>query len=453
MKLSDVIEFRKDLFFEGAVQISWFESDPKRRNLAASHFVFHGPDYHGVSDADIEKDEAFSLIDTASFTKEIITYLDPNSDNYIPLSLAIAGWGTGKSHLGLTLATLLSDPTADVSKRILKNLHAADVGIERDIRNIIEAWNYPTLILPINGMDNFDLSAELSRQVLKQLREHDCDTTAIEDLSPRFHVAATFVERNFELRTNDFTERFDSDSTAESIVDLLNDRDEIAYKKVNEVYEIATGNSIPATGQESPKQLIQTLCEHYCDDDGPFQNILIIFDEFGRYLEFAAEKPHLAGDAALQQLFEGVQDNADKCLLQCFIQYDLKAYVSRVSYEKRDSINRFIGRYDSGKKYYLSTNLETLFANLIEKKSTDVLEEYSMSDQVKNENLQVHSRIQKWLPSTNRHAVWQDSDRFQKIVCQGCWPLHPLGTWLLCSMAGEGSELQQRSAVTFIEGA
>ncbi|QTA78327.1 Uncharacterized protein dnl_05480 [Desulfonema limicola] len=92
------------------------------------------------------------------------------------------------------------------------------------------------------------------------------------------------------------------------------------------------------------------------------QIILILFDEFGRYLQFASEKPHIAGDAALQQLYEGVQDNAEKCFLLCFVQYELKAYISRVSNEKKSTINRFIGRYETGKKYYLSTNVETRHA-------------------------------------------------------------------------------------------
>ena len=78
-------------------------------------------------------------------------------------------------------------------------------------------------------------------------------------------------------------------------------------------------------------------------------------------------------DAALQQLFEAVQDNSDRCLMMCLVQYELKAYISRVSHEKRNTINRYIGRYDAAQKFFLSTNLETLFAHLIEKKDPNVI--------------------------------------------------------------------------------
>ena len=41
MKFGELLEFRKDLYFEGAVQIDWFY-DPARAAKVAENFVFHG---------------------------------------------------------------------------------------------------------------------------------------------------------------------------------------------------------------------------------------------------------------------------------------------------------------------------------------------------------------------------------------------------------------------------
>lgn len=49
MLLSDIIRFRRDLLFQGAVQVGWLETDPELAKKAAEHFVFHGPQYHGSS--------------------------------------------------------------------------------------------------------------------------------------------------------------------------------------------------------------------------------------------------------------------------------------------------------------------------------------------------------------------------------------------------------------------
>ena len=49
MRLGDIIAFRKDLYFEGAVQADWFY-DREKAALVAENFVFHGKNYFGVEE-------------------------------------------------------------------------------------------------------------------------------------------------------------------------------------------------------------------------------------------------------------------------------------------------------------------------------------------------------------------------------------------------------------------
>jgi len=282
-KVKDIIQFRSDLFFDGAVQIGWFESDAEKSRQAAANFVFHGPDYHGVTQKETDSQQ-YALMDTANFTHEIIQKIDSKAVNKTPFALSIAGWGAGKSHLGLTLANLLSNPKQDVADDILTGMEAAAPSIADAVKNIMSQWEYPVLVIPINGMKDFDLASELNRQVLLQLRARGMDTSFIEDLTPRFQIAETFVERNFDLRHQEFVDRFGENITEQKIIENLQNRDDATYRHVNEIFEIANGNSIRALGQESPQQLIQAVCEHYFGEDGPFQSMLILFDEFGRYL-------------------------------------------------------------------------------------------------------------------------------------------------------------------------
>lgn len=276
-KIADLVGFKRDLFFDGAVQIGWFETDSERRDQAAANFVFHGPQYHGVAPEDLRDTGGFPLIDTVRFTEHLLNALDPQHGTSFPFALAISGWGTGKSHLGLTLATLLSQPQSDIAKAILANLAAADASSGQTIRTALHSWTQPVLVLPINGMRDFDLAFELSRQVLVQLRAHGLDTRPIDDLWPRFQVAATFVERNFDLRRAEFIERFGEHIAVEQILQRLEEHDDLAYRQVNDIFEAANGYPIRAIGQESPQQLIQTVCDTYCGEDKPFH-----FLEMGR---------------------------------------------------------------------------------------------------------------------------------------------------------------------------
>jgi hypothetical protein len=451
MKLSDLVAFRKERLFQGAVQISWFQTDEARAKAAATSFVFHGPSYHGVAQQDLESGQDHKLTDTASFTRDLLATFKKGARQDNPFTLAIAGYGTGKSHLGLTLATLLSEPTSTSAKTILENIRVTEEVIADEIKRALAREKTPFLVITLNGMEDFDLASKINELLLERLRLLKQDTTPIEELRPRFRAADKFVRKNFQLRKTDFAKKFGKDSTLEGILEMLARADEQAFKSVNQIFEESTGSPIRAVGQESLQELLVTVGANYCGEGKPFSGLVIIFDEFGRYLEFAVERPHIAGSAALQQLFEGIQADSSHLHLLCFIQHELRAYVSRVAQSSRDEINRYIGRFDSAKKVYLSTNLETIFASLIEKKQSAAIQVASASAIVSRESERDLALTRDWFPGWERHALWCDMPRFNKVVKEGCWPLHPVATWLLYRLASVGKSLQQRSAVSFLE--
>ena len=102
MKFGDALTFREDIFFDGAVQADWFYQEEKSR-LVAENFVFHGADYFGVSDGTDRR----TFTDTIQFVRDVVGKA-AEEQRVNPLTLAIAGYGTGKSHLAVTLAELLS---------------------------------------------------------------------------------------------------------------------------------------------------------------------------------------------------------------------------------------------------------------------------------------------------------------------------------------------------------
>ena len=84
------------------------------------------------------------------------------------------------------MGTLLADPTGSAAETVLSNLEAADKNIGEEIRALVREQMKPSLVVAINGMGNHDLTAEITRQVLHQLRSKDLETQALDDLRPRF---------------------------------------------------------------------------------------------------------------------------------------------------------------------------------------------------------------------------------------------------------------------------
>lgn len=443
--VSDVVRFRSDLFFEGAVQLRWVDDDPVRASKAARHFVFHGPRYHAIRRED--ESDGYVLRDTASFSVELVEAIaNGERQQGNPFSLAIAGYGAGKSHLAVTLAELLAAPRGEVAQQIVQNAMVADASVGARLTKALQTLGRPVLTVTLDGMANFNLGAELARSIIVKLRGTGCDLAAIEELSPRFTYAEQFVARNFVLRGSDFAELIPG-CDAEAIIAQLREHDEAVYSAVDMVFERANGAHIPIEGRESIQDLIATVTSVYCSSDGPFSGLLILFDEFGRFLEFAAEQPHLAGDSALQQLFQGVQDSAGYARFLGFIQYDLKAYVSRLDRRDLMHLQRYITRFEAAEKSYLSTNLETLFAHLIEKRAPVFIDNRI---KVGDDIAVMHYLLRQALPEASRLPVWNELEQFRQVICAGCWPLDPLAVWFLTR---QQDVVQSRSALNIVKAA
>lgn len=449
MKIRDMVSFHSENFFEGAVQLRWVSDRPEQAKQAANAFVFHGPRYHGAADAEMDGiTGGYRLKDSASFVHELLHSIQGGlrGEEHNPYWLVVAGYGSGKSHLALTCATLLAEPTSDTAQSIIANITKADEGLGLKVQQAVDALERPALVITLDGMSGFHLGNALTQATLAQLQRHGVDTGAILALSPRFQLAEQFVERNYAFRTARFAERLPGMSV-ETIYAHLRNNNEDVYTAVDELYSETNGSHIPVVGQESAQELLNTLCEVYCGPEGAFSNVVIMFDEFGRYLEYAAEKPLLAGDAALQQVFQGVQDNSHKIRFVGFIQYELKAYLKRFGSADLRQLQRYITRFDSAQKWYLSTNLETLFAHIIGKKQA-VLDGVWQDTASQRSNETARQLMSHALPGYARFPVWTDPEKFSRVIAQGCWPLHPLATWFLTR---QRDVVQSRSALTFIK--
>ncbi|NYE25605.1 hypothetical protein [Pigmentiphaga litoralis] len=447
MKVCDLVQFRSDLFFDGAVQLLWAEDQIERADEAAKSFVFHGPRYHGVK-KDAQGDEIYRLTDTATLIADLLTRIaDDTAAHSNPFSLAIAGYGSGKSHFALVLARMLREPHSVLSEHIVSNLTLAEPRAAESARQALGKIEKPALVITLDGTGNFNLGNALSASLFRSLKEHRIEDFALRELSPRFDDAANFVKRNYALRTSEFAARFPN-RTQQSITDSLEARDEDAYALVDALYWEANGAHIPVSGRESIQDLITVFCETYCSQNGPFSRLVILFDEFGRFLEYVAERPALAGDSALQQIFQGIQDNASQAHFLGFIQYELKAYLARLGNRDAMHIQKYITRFDVAKKYYVSSNLETIIAHLLEKKNEAALE-MSLTRQ-RPAHQALHKMMAALLPGLRQLPVWSDPDEFERVIVRGCWPLHPLATWFLTR---QQDIVQSRSAITFVKNA
>ena len=192
--LNDVVKFNIARLFNGAIDVDWIVSDPEKAKMVSEAFVFHGPAYHGVSQKDIAS-TGHRLIDSASFFKNVLDNLVNDSGQ--PFTLAIAGFGSGKSHIALTLSQLLESNDDQLQNKIIDNIAEADESIAAQTRKTLSELAGRTLVITLNGMNNFDLSAEILSQAKNKLQALNISTEPLEELRKRFTHAASIL-KNFD---------------------------------------------------------------------------------------------------------------------------------------------------------------------------------------------------------------------------------------------------------------
>ncbi|ANU09617.1 hypothetical protein BBH88_04550 [Planococcus antarcticus DSM 14505] len=446
-QLKDILRFKKELYFNGAVQVDWFYNEEKQNEIAKS-FVFHGPEYFGVAENDIAF-KSHRLVDTATFTNILANKLYDES----PLSnffMTIAPYGTGKSHLAVTLASLFSGDTQG-RKNVLSNLQSVDLKISKEISTYTLK---PNLVLILNGMKDFNLNYEILNTTQKTLDINGVNGDFLKDLTKSYDIARNFVSNTFENYVNLY-EKYSEELLNKMPTNMLKEylvenilQESNVFEVVNKVYFDINGTYIRWDEGVSAGDVLTKIADALCGERAQFNKVVVFFDEFGRYIEFASSYPTRAGDSALQQIYEAVQDSNDKIIFVGFIQSDLKSYLTRV--DRTANINRYIGRYEASEKVHLSSNLETIFANLIERKNQSAFKELVVNkiDNQINDWRSYHEDFLAWAPQAESSSVWGDFEHFKKVVLEGIYPLHPLTSWMLSNLS---SWLQQRSSLTFLE--
>lgn len=445
MEIKSILRFKNESIFDGAVQIDWFYDNNLRGNVASS-YIFHGPKYFGLSSKDISTDN-HKLIDTASFIKNMSDkiYLNDNSNRFI---LTIAGYGAGKSHLGVTMSALFSDNDNKEKENILNNIKEVDEDIYNDLKHTI---NRPNLVIALNGMKNFNLNNEILKNAQQALQLQGQDTKILEEISTSYKTAEQFLNSIYDKMSKEFmlyaskSVRYKYESEKDLKSKLLKDiyEEQEAFEIIDNVYREVVGHNIRWDDGVSASSILSKLNEEFCEKQKIFNKIILIFDEFGRFLEYASAFSNQAGDAALQQIFEAIQNANKNILFLGFIQSDLSAYISRV---ENPNIARYVGRYDRSDKYYLSSNLETVLANLIVKDDPMGVLEGLIDRKYTNYHINLHTNLNRWLKESNQKSVWSNKNLYNKVILKGCYPFHPITVWMLSTLS---TWMQQRSTLNF----
>jgi|GEM_PF-6450783 hypothetical protein len=419
MKFKDVVRFRNDLFFNGSVEIDCIYDDRDLATRAAGSYVFHSKRAFTKSDD--------GKIDTIQLVTEVFNRAySKDEDN--PFITVIAGYGSGKSHLCTAVASLFAN-----NKRFLDNEKTLQniKSIEPDAHdNLVSYLTKPNIVFSINGMNNSDLTMLLYGQIKKYLQISDVSIPLFTDIEEVYNKAKLFVKNNYDNKN--FQENllrlikqdeYKSISPSRSYLSEKISEDRV-FSLVNQISVETTGNRYQIENFLNPSLIIGEVCEKLCGEGKPFDKVIVIFDELGRYIEWIGEKKGI-DPSSMQQLYEGVKNSKGKAVFLSFIQFPLTTYFNHLDPIRYAVVSRYVDRFKSARNLYLSTLLETVFANLVEVIDGKYFKDYS----------NIQADLLRWNPALNNSFVWTDAAYYTNTICNKLRVFHPLTIALLAKLS------------------
>jgi hypothetical protein len=442
MKFNEIIEINSNQLFNGAVDLDWYLKNNEKSKEVATSYFFHGPKNHSGKSSTENKKLTDTITMSAQIVKDVST---PGSK----MELAIAGYGAGKSHFSVMISHLLNSDS-NTKKNIFDNIAFIDSKKSTSIENTLQKDNRPVLIIPINGMRNCNLTEEFIRVTKLSLKKDSQSISFFNKFNSKYDDLSYLVKihKNQGLML-DILKSCGCD-TFNNFEERMSNWDDAFYNSIiHEFHKNGERATKGSTSTAEIKEIIDEIYKNNCGEDNYYKSMLIIFDEFGKYMMFAAEQETIAGKGIMQSLFAGINNLRDDSItLLAFSQLDLKAYQNTTNINNENienNKNRYITRFNDAKRYYLSVNFETLISNLIKIKQASYLPVVNSLDLQRKKNF-----FNQIFPSSMSYDIWSNINEFEKYFI-ACWPLDSFTLWVLVYLSSVNTILQQRSSLNILK--
>lgn len=364
-------------------------------------------------------------------------------------------YGHGKSHLALALANFFGKPAGSPEVNAILDAIKHAKGDYEGLKSFKED-RQPYLVLTLFGNDTLTIAQGVVRGIEKAFAANP--ETHSEDLGLWFKPAEEGLEalsaKQADVeKATEFLQSLTPPLTLQDLRDDLSSRRGLYREQLSQMVHHVTGFP-PAFGDMlGPKQVIESVVNRYCGEGKPFAGLLILFDEFGRFVQdYASEYDLLSKNQPLQNLLEAVASLQSRAAIVAFTQANPEGIAKRAlgaNSARLDEVNRELTRFPDPDRKVLVSPLEAVLGDFLqqeEKKFGQLLDAYPSAEA----DLDAAIDMTKVLFPA-RYSSWTPQ-QVQNQLGYECFPLHPLTTALLCTL-GIRETVSARPSLGFVQEA
>lgn len=353
-----------------------------------------------------------------------------------------AAYGSGKSHLAVVLSALLekSASVQGATNKFVNQLdyvdHQTSVLAQQYIDGDVRL--FPVILSGNEG----DFSTSILRALVRSINEANFTNL---QLMTRFDTAIQTIDR-WHQDYPDVVERFEHQirqktrNSVEEFVAQLEQHNAESYQLFVEVYELLTaGATFDPFVEQAPEVIYRDLATQL--NQYGYSGIVVIWDEFGRYLEGHASQAFGKGAAMFQDFAETCNHSADDSQIHLILltHKELQGYASALPQSYQQEWSRIEGRFQ---KHNISTDPDVayrLISAAIQPAHDKLIYDYLHIDTV------------DWHVNTVRdlHLFGLLDEQSVFALIEQTFPLHPLAVFALAHVSNRVAQ-NERTMFTFL---
>ncbi|CAD5946133.1 hypothetical protein [Planktothrix agardhii] len=359
------------------------------------------------------------------------------SVNQANIHLVVQDYGQGKSHLALVAANyfkqLLESPEVKGILNQIKIASEHNQGIVEDLTTY-KRRNPKHLVICINGGSSESDLRKIFLRALSQTLETEgiTDSLAQQMCQKPLEYLTQLTESQKEI-ANQYLEK--NGHKFGDLYNIIKELNQNNYRVVSTVKSISgeLNNGFPIDFETdlSVERILEELITELCSRaDAKYSGILILFDELNNYLQAWSTDPYNSGGLTLQNITDACENYKSKIALVCFTQIrPLKS----VPNQSAEDYKKLASRLEIAESTYEPvSSLELVIKGLLDQQVNPNL--WNQFFQTWNNTLLGDSRkAHETRINIYRERGWTLQD-FQTNLTLGCFPLHPLNSYLLCNL-------------------
>lgn len=371
-----------------------------------------------------------------SLLEEIMLSMDTSATNRA--HILIGAYGKGKSHIVLSILSLLYHKDRDNSARFLKKINEVNPELFEYTQ---EYLNSDSRILPVIISGNStSLTQAFLRALFVTLKEHD-----LSDLMPNtnYQMALNMID----MWENEFPEVY---KNLEDLLPMplkefrqsLSEYNAKSYSLFEKLYpQLTAGNKfMPFSGYDVP-ELYEYVCTRISEHG--YSGLYVVYDEFSKYLESSISKASIDDVKMLQDFAEKCGRSGKNQLHLLLISHkEIENYIDILPKKKVDGWRGVSERFShiSMQNDYAQT-YEVIGAAI--KKKAEIWDNFSSKNKV------FFDAVHKKYELSSMFADCSDAQLRDAIV--NCYPLHPITLFMLPRISEKVAQ-NERTLFTFVAG-